>query len=416
MRRNRLLAISLAAGILLWALPGPASASPVATDLVSVTFVKEAPGVVFSVLIRGEFGNEAFKLREPDRLVVDISPIDGMPAPEQSEINAGGVLRVRTGRFQADVARVVFDLDGPDVLYRIDRTADGLKVTFWKEGAVAAKPEAKPLPPAEPKPAPKAEEKPPAPPATPPRKPAEAPIQETAMEPAPAPGFERTEKGFFAALGVGIGTFLSTETPFLRSFAINGKQGTAESIYTPKLDTPAALSLGKYVRLQDMDIKLGLDVEYWNFKSEGRHVFTIPHPLLADSERTLETTNAFRSYFTSVSAFALVRLFSRGALTVRLGPEIGYATGKYKFLDVIDIADGPPFTEAELSIRQVTYADKTASSVLAGLRAGFEYDLSSKLSILLDVKALYFSPEIGELSSKLDLSQAFALLGIQYNF
>ena len=50
------------------------------------------------------------------------------------------------------------------------------------------------------------------------------------------------------------------------------------------------------------------------------------------------------------------------------------------------------------------------------MRASFEYELSSKLSLVLDVKAIYFSPEIGELSNKIGLSQAGAILGIQYNF
>ncbi len=189
-----------------------------------------------------------------------------------------------------------------------------------------------------------------------------------------------------------------------------------ESVYTPKLNTPAALSFGRYVRLQEMNIKLGLDLEYWNFKSEGAHTFTVPHPFLADTDRTLDQTNSFRSYFTAFSAFALVRVFTNDTLTVAVGPELGFASGKYKFLDVIDIADGPPYTEAELDIREITYADQSASSLLAGLRAEFEYTLSAKLSLILDVKATYFSPEIGELSNKIGLSQAGVLLGIQYNF
>ena len=190
----------------------------------------------------------------------------------------------------------------------------------------------------------------------------------------------------------------------------------AESVYAPKLNTPAALSFGRYVRLQEMSLKLGLDIEYWNFKSEGAHVFTVPHPFLADTDRTLDQANSFRSYFTAVTAFVLARIYTNGTLTVAAGPEIGFASGKYRLLDTIDIADAPPYTEAELSIREVTYADTSASSLVAGFRAEFEYALSAKLSLILDVKATYFSPEITELSKKIGLSQAGAIVGVQYSF
>lgn len=410
MARKRMFAISLLAGLVLGVVPGFRPAPLQASDLESITFVKEAPGVVFTARIRGEFGNEAFMLREPDRLVIDVSPVEKIAAAEQTEVNAGGVLRVRTGRFQADVARLVFDLEGPGVMYRIDRTAEGLKVTFWEEDGSVPKPVEKPAAPAEPKTEPRPET----------QKPVEVPPAPAAARPsatpAPVAAGEEPERGFFVSLGGGIGTFLSPESTLTRSFPINDREGTVESVYTPKLNTPAALSFGRYVRLQEMNIKLGLDLEYWNFRSEGAHVFTVPHPFLADTDRTLEASNSFRSYFTAVTAFALVRVYTNGALTVSAGPEIGFASGKYRFLDTIDIADGPPYTEAELSLREITYADTSASSLVAGFRAEFEYALSTKLSLVLDVKATYFSPEIGELADKLGLSQTGAILGIQYGF
>ncbi|HEX2696045.1 MAG TPA: hypothetical protein VHP61_09840, partial [Acidobacteriota bacterium] len=205
---------------------------------------------------------------------------------------------------------------------------------------------------------------------------------------------------------------------FTQTFTVSETQaqGTAESTYKPKLNTPAVLNFGRYIRFQDMSVKLGLDVEYWNFKNDGTYVFTVPNPVVADGARTLNQANSFRSYFTSVSAFGLVRVFKNGALTILAGPELGYVFGKYKFLDVIDIEDNAPYTETDASIREVTFADKTASSLLAGVRAEFEYALSAKLSIVLDLKAAYVSPEIAELSNKLGLSQAGAVIGIQYKF
>jgi hypothetical protein len=410
MTRKRLLAVSLMAGLVLWA-PSALQAS----DLESISFAKEGPAVAVTMLIRGEFGNEAFTLREPERLVIDVSPVDGIAAPPQIEVAAGGVLRIRTGRFKAEVARIVFDLDGPGVMYRIDRTAAGLKITFWKEGASALRADERapmaPVPPAKAEPRKPAEARP-APAAAPPAQPVAIPA------PVPVPAGGGADKGFFVLLGGGFGTFLSSGSVFAQTFVVSGTQaeGTAESTFKPKLNTPAVLSFGKYVRLQDMGIKLGLDIEYWNFKNDGTYVFTVPNPVVTDAPRTLNQTNSFRSYFTSVSAFGLVRVFTNGALTVLAGPELGYVFGKYKFLDVIDIADAAPYTEAEVSIRELTYADKTASSLLAGVRVGFEYALSAKLSFILDLKAAYVSPEIADLSNKLGLSQAGAVIGIQYNF
>jgi hypothetical protein len=416
MTQKRLLAISFLAGFVLWTAPSVRPSAFQPAELESLSFAKEGPAVAVSVHILGEFGNEAFTLREPDRLVIDVSPVEKISAAEQVEINAGGVLQVRTGRFQAAVARLVFDLDGPDVLYRIDRTPEGLKVTLWKEGEPALKADemapGAPVPQAQPEGGVPAAPQP-APVAALPQKPAEKPAERSAPA---VPAEKAPERGYFALLGGGIGTFLSSESSFFRSFSVDGRQGTAESIYKPKLNTPAVLSFGKYVRLQEMNIKLGIDVEYWNFKSDGSHVFTVPHPFLADTDRTLEANNSFRSYFTAVSAFALVRVYAKEKLTVLVGPEIGFITGKYKFLDTIDIADAPPYTEAELSIRELTYKDLKASSLLAGLRVGFDYTLSSKLLLVLDLKMMYASPEIGELSNKIGLSQAGAVIGIQYNF
>lgn len=413
MTRKRLLAVSLLAGFVLWAAPGLRPAALQGAELESITFAKEGPAVAVAVRIRGEFGNEAFTLREPERLVIDVSPVDTISAADKTEINESGVLRVRTGRFQVDVARIVFDLDGPGVMYRIDRMADGLKVTFWKEGTGALRADERaPAPP-------KAEVKRPTePPPAPVAPPTTAPVTASPAKPAatPAPVPAGGERGFFVLVGGGVGTFLSTESTFVRNFPINDKQGTAESTYTPKLNTPAVLSFGRYVRLQEMDIKLGLDVEYWNFKNDGAHVFTIPNPVIVDADRTLSQTNSFRTYFTAVSVFGLIRIFKNDAFTVAAGPELGYIFGKYKFLDVIDIVDQAPYTEADVSIREITYADQTASSILAGIRGCFEYALSSKLSLVLDLKAVYASPEIGELSNKIGLSQAGAVLGIQYNF
>ena len=382
------------------------------SDLHEIAFVKAGTAVEVNVLIRGEFGNDVFRLTKPERLVFDISPIDIISAAPRTEIQWGGILRVRTGKFSTEVARLVFDLETAAVNYRIDRTDAGLKITFWKEVADALLPDEKTeMPPAR-KPSeakveakPEAEVKPEAKP---------EPEAEAEVRPAALPGEDK--RGFFVQVGGGVGTFLKSTATFDKSFPLYNEQGERTETYKLKLNTPSFLSVGGYFKALDVPVKLGLGIEYWNFKSDGAFEFTVPHPLLPDSPRTLTLTDQFRNYFTSVSVFGLFQVFSNGRLTMFAGPEIGYAFGKYKFLDTVEFDDQPPFMDDDVTITSITYLKKSISSLWAGVQASFEYSFSRSFSLLLNLRALYFNPEIKELASTFNLSQAHAQIGFQVNF
>jgi hypothetical protein len=378
------------------------------SDLHEIAFVKAGAAVEVSVLISGEFGNDVFRLTKPERLVFDISPIDTISAAPRTEIQWGGILRVRTGKFNTEVARLVFDLETAAVNYRINRTDAGLKITFWKEVADALLPDERTeIPPAhkpseakaEAKPEPEAEVK---------------PEPEAEVKPAALPG--KDKKGFFVQVGGGVGTFLKSTATFDRLFPLYGEQGERTETYKLKLNTPSFLSVGGYFKALDVPVKLGLGIEYWNFKSDGAFEFAVPHPFLPDSPRTLTLTGQFRNYFTSVSVFGLFQVFSNGRLTMFAGPEIGYAFGKYKFLDTVEFDDQPPFMDDDVTITSITYLEKSISSLWAGVQASFEYSFSRSFSLLLNLRALYLNPEIKELSSTFNLSQAHAQIGFQFNF
>ena len=372
------------------------------SDLHEIAFVKAGAAVEVSILIRGEFGNDVFRLTKPERLVFDISPIDTISAAPQTEIHWGGLLRIRTGTFKTQIARLVFDLETAAVNYRIDRTEAGLKITFWKEVADALLPDEKTEIPPAPKPS-EAEVRP-----------AAKPEPEAEVRPAALPS--KDERGFFVQIGGGVGTFLKSTTTFDKFFPLYSAQGERTETYKLKLNTPSFLSFGRYIKALDVPVKLGLGVEYWNFKSDGAFEFAVPHPFLPDSPRTLALTSKFRNYFTSVSVFGLFQVFSNGRLTMFAGPEIGYAFGKYKFLDTVEFDDQPPFMNDDVTITSITYLEKSISSFWAGVQASFEYSFSRSFSLLLNLRALYLNPEIKELSSTFTLSQAHALLGFQYNF
>jgi hypothetical protein len=378
------------------------------SDLHEIAFVKAGAAVEVSILIRGEFGNDVFRLTKPERLVFDISPIDTISAAPQTEIHWGGVLRIRAGTFKTQIARLVFDLETAAVNYRIDRTEAGLKITFWKEVADALLPDEKTEIPPAPKPS-EAEAKPEAK-----VRPAAKPEPEAKVRPAAFPS--KDERGFFVQIGGGVGTFLKSTTTFDKFFPLYSAQGERTETYKLKLNTPSFLSFGGYIKALDVPVKLGLAIEYWNFKSDGAFEFSVPHPFLADSPRTLALTGKFRNYFTSVSVFGLFQVLANGRLTMLAGPEIGYAFGKYKFLDTVAFDDQPPFMDDDVTIASITYLEKSISSFWAGVQASFEYSFSRSFSLLLNLRALYLNPEIKELSSTFTLSQAHAQIGFQVNF
>ncbi|MFQ6082975.1 MAG: AMIN domain-containing protein [Candidatus Aminicenantia bacterium] len=83
--------------------------------------------------VEGEFKYETFGLAAPSRLVIDFWPIQKILVEPYTDIHDVGVLRIRVGEFQPQVARVVFDLAERIPSYRITQVENGVKVIFWLE-------------------------------------------------------------------------------------------------------------------------------------------------------------------------------------------------------------------------------------------------------------------------------------------
>ncbi len=84
--------------------------------------------------VSGEFSYQHFELKDPLRLVVEISPVGEIRAEVSYDIDAFGVKAVRTGRFKPDIARIVFDLVEALPSYEIIQVANGIEVVFrWVE-------------------------------------------------------------------------------------------------------------------------------------------------------------------------------------------------------------------------------------------------------------------------------------------
>ncbi len=86
--------------------------------------------------ISGEFGYQHFELKDPSRLVIEISPVGEIRTEESYDIDAFGVKAVRTGRFKPETARIVFDLRETLPSYEIVQVANGIEVVFHWTGEV----------------------------------------------------------------------------------------------------------------------------------------------------------------------------------------------------------------------------------------------------------------------------------------
>lgn len=76
-----------------------------------------------------------FRMAEPGRIVIDLPGITEIRAPARLEVEDFGILRIRSGMFRMDTARVVLDCFARVPEHRIEPRADGLAVIFTKAPA-----------------------------------------------------------------------------------------------------------------------------------------------------------------------------------------------------------------------------------------------------------------------------------------
>ncbi len=154
MRRYRTLA-ALAVGTLLTATTA-AAAAPVVRDVAAaVTAVRVMPGagradVVLS--FEGDVQITDFTLVNPHRIVVDVRGATmQLRAPSYDRVSRGGILNVRLAQFEAEVVRLVLDLDGARE-YSVVRSDGEIRVSVtgpdafaaWSAGAAAVAADAPP--------------------------------------------------------------------------------------------------------------------------------------------------------------------------------------------------------------------------------------------------------------------------------
>ncbi len=155
MRRYRTLA-ALAVGTLLTVATSAAAAAPVVrVEAAAVTAVRVVPGagradVVLS--FDGDVQVTDFTLANPHRIVVDVRGAKmQLRAPLYDRVPRAGIVNVRLAQFDAEVVRLVLDLDGARE-YSVVRTDGELRVSVtgpdafaaWSAGAAAVAADAPP--------------------------------------------------------------------------------------------------------------------------------------------------------------------------------------------------------------------------------------------------------------------------------
>lgn len=153
MKRVQMLA-PIVAGVLLFgassATAAPAAGTSGKEATATVTAVTVVPGagradVVLS--FAGELEVSDFVLENPQRIVVDLrgARLD-LRAPVYDRVARAGIQNVRLGQFDADVVRLVLDVDGPRQ-YEVKREANVIRISVrgaddfapWSAGAVATR-------------------------------------------------------------------------------------------------------------------------------------------------------------------------------------------------------------------------------------------------------------------------------------
>lgn len=103
--------------------------------LKEITFLKTPDVFEVKLIIDAYSYHKVFELYQPERIVIDLYSIEEIQVEPYFEINDYRILRIRHGMFQSGVARVVFDVEEDFPFYGIERTPDGLKITFSTKGS-----------------------------------------------------------------------------------------------------------------------------------------------------------------------------------------------------------------------------------------------------------------------------------------
>ena len=247
--------------------------------------------------VTGTYTFETFDLTAPKRLVVDIKPAEKSLADPVIPVDAHGVVRIRTGQFQSDTSRVVFDLMDVMPANKVTSGPEGITISFWVETAgqtpvafqgVETERRVEPARAAEMAPVRPAPVQ-----AAPPRTSTQEPVS----------GVNRQNLSFLEVKG-GALFILRPETVNNTSFSLYGETATFVETYKAKLSFPFQISFGRIFALGGTPVRAGLAGQLWLLRQDGLYEATLPSPVAPNAPRTATLTEPLSSSLISIYLFA----------------------------------------------------------------------------------------------------------------
>jgi len=352
------------------------------------------------IKVRGAYTFETFDLAAPKRLVVDIKPSERNECEPVVSVNTHGVLRIRTGQFQAQVSRIVFDLMDEKPSSRISSDAEGIKVSFWVEtpGAAVVFKEVEQESRAE-------------------RPPVVAPppqaVKPTYARPQAAAEMVRGERGTYVALRGGMALFPKADSLVERAFDVYGETGSLTETYRSKLSLLFDATISRDFPLGAKMMRGGLGANLLLHKETMILDLSVPSPVAANSPRQVTYEEPVNNTILNFYAFAQFPLLRKPKFNLWAGPTLGFATGNFTLIEDFELEDKPPFSSADVKVGTTTPLQESISGPTFGARLSFEYVFSPKLSLFLDGNFIYFGPSSKSLEIRLNYMQAQLLLGLQ---
>ncbi len=401
--KNRFKAVKAILGLaLLLASVAPAAlaqttqTTPASSTIKDIKFEKVDSQLQVLITVDGAFTFETLEVQAPQRLVIDFKSVSQIAAPPVLEVNDLGVVSIRTGQFQPDVARVVFDLADPAPAHSLTQTETGLKVLFWQEAA---------QPPAQP-------EVKEAPPVAEPAKPVEPQPQEE--KPAVQAPVAEAGRNFFVRLAGGLALPAMPDTSGITNINLYFEPGSLNETYSLKTGYRLDLAFGKYFT---PGIRAGIGVGFGSANTTSNIVGTLPHPFLMNQPRTVNfPANELSNNLLNVYAFGLFTIVRADKFELSVGPMLGYGSSNYKVLQDFTLTDVSPFAASNVTITSQTFSDETVSMLSAGAWVAGQYQVAEKLFVTLDARLFYFDPKVEIIGHSANLSSIDILVGLQYNF
>jgi hypothetical protein len=385
-----LIALVLALGGVVPALSAQETGTP--SEIKEITYQKVDDQLQVFIKIEGPFTFETLDVQAPKRLVLDFHSVTKSSAAPVIEVNDVGVTSIRTGQYQPEVARVVFDLEDKPTSHSLTQVENGLKVVFWIQAE---------QPKETPKPAVVPEQ---------PVKPAETKPAEVKTEIAVAEG----RRNMFVRVAGGMAFYVMPDTSTTKDLVLYAETGSIKETYSLKTSWNADLAIGKYVT---NSIRVGLGASFQALNETTAIEASIPHPFLVGSPRTVTfPAEELDHSLMNIYAFGLFTLVRTDKFEAALGPMLGYAKADYESLQDFSFEDNSPFANTDIVITSKTYIKESVSGLSAGAWLALQYQVSGNLSLGLDARLVYFNAKVANLGKRANLSTLNLLLGVQYNF